>query len=285
VAQTMIGEDVKTAQREVQRLLGRCMLLIQQYERLMKALVSEAHIEGSETTLEHNMAASRSRVSGMTLGMVANELFESVFVREDARQPDVNEYTGAGDEIWSVVRFQITTSAEDHEQTVSDAKDIVQLRNHLVHHFLEDHDLWSMEGCAKASEELIVAFDRIKRHFDHLACWAKNMERSRHMASQFLQSDAGYDLFFNGIRTDGTVHWPRAGIVSSLREAEKVLSEDGWTSVNTAAEWITKREPGQRPSKYGCTSWRQVLHESQQFDLCKRDVNGQRTAFYRTRPE
>ena len=105
------------------------------------------------------------------------------------------------------------------------------------------------------------------------------------MFRQFMQSDAGREFFGNGILPDGTVFWPAAGIGYSLRRAENALSKDGWTSVEAVAEWITMSEPEQQPRKYGCSSWRQVLHESPQFELRKRDVDGQCAAFYRSRAE
>jgi hypothetical protein len=279
----MDDEAFKTAQREVQRLLGKCMLVIQQYERMTKALVADARIQGSVTTLEHNMAASRASVSGKTLGMVVNELFESVVVPEDAPQRDVDDYPVAGNEIWFAAQYQVVTSAEDHDRTVSDVREIVILRNHLVHHFLEHHDLWTTEGCAKASAELTAAYDQIREHFDRLATMAKSLDKARSMMLAFLQSDVGRDLFVNGTGPDDAVNWPTAGIVSSLQNAEKALGENGWTSVNAAAAWIRQREPEQLPGKYGCSSWPQVLHESRLFDLCKRNMDGQRTTFYRSR--
>jgi hypothetical protein len=39
-------EALQPLQREVQRLLGRCLLRLQQYERLMKAIVAHHDISG-----------------------------------------------------------------------------------------------------------------------------------------------------------------------------------------------------------------------------------------------
>jgi hypothetical protein len=42
----MSDRDVQAQQREVQRLLGQCLLRLQQYERLMKAIVAHSNISG-----------------------------------------------------------------------------------------------------------------------------------------------------------------------------------------------------------------------------------------------
>ncbi|MCV2867684.1 OST-HTH/LOTUS domain-containing protein [Defluviimonas sp. WL0002] len=61
---------------------------------------------------------------------------------------------------------------------------------------------------------------------------------------------------------NGVVDWPAAGIVRALGEAAGELSADGWAPVSEAGSWVADRHPSQVPSKYGCRSWRQVIHES-----------------------
>lgn len=48
----MNDEDLQAQQREVQRLLGRCMLHPQQYERLMKGIVAHHDISGPAYELD-----------------------------------------------------------------------------------------------------------------------------------------------------------------------------------------------------------------------------------------
>ncbi|WP_275540119.1 OST-HTH/LOTUS domain-containing protein [Escherichia coli] len=50
-----------------------------------------------------------------------------------------------------------------------------------------------------------------------------------------------------------------------------------------AGRWIADRHPEQLPAKYGCSSWRQVVHECRLFELRYREVEGQRAAWYRPR--
>lgn len=79
-------------------------------------------------------------------------------------------------------------------------------------------------------------------------------------------------MLVDGIAPDGQVHWPMSGIVSSLREAEVALAQggqDGWTVLNAAIAWQRQHAPEQTPKRYGCSSWRQVLHESGQFEVRK----------------
>ena len=109
------------------------------------------------------------------------------------------------------------------------------------------------------------------------------MDQTRRLAAEFVQSDAFLDLVIDGIAPDGTVDWPAAGIIRALQEVANELAVDGWTPVAAAGRWIMERSPEQRPNKYGCASWRQVLHESRLFELRYRDANGRRAAWYRAR--
>ena len=55
-------------QLDVQRWLGRCMLRLQQYERLMKTLLAHHELAGPADTLEAQRAANLEKVSDKTLG-------------------------------------------------------------------------------------------------------------------------------------------------------------------------------------------------------------------------
>ena len=101
------------------------------------------------------------------------------------------------------------------------------LRNSLVHHFIDEHDLWSLEGCRGAHKALLAAYSRIDQHFEQLRGWAEHMEQSRRLADAFVRSKEFRDLVINGIAPDGKVDWSAAGIVRALREAAKELAVDG----------------------------------------------------------
>src|SRR3546814_14537195 len=61
-------DDIATPQREVQRLLGRCLIRIQQYERLLKAIVALQEISGTTQSLPPAIDARRAETSDKTLG-------------------------------------------------------------------------------------------------------------------------------------------------------------------------------------------------------------------------
>ncbi|WP_243613639.1 OST-HTH/LOTUS domain-containing protein, partial [Shimia aestuarii] len=181
--------------------------------------------------------------------------------------------------------MQISLGLPDTEFTrfESELREMVVLRNKLVHHFIDQHDLSSSDGCRGAQDALVTAYNLIDQQFAQLREWAKGTESARQALLEFLQSERGKDLFVNGISADGTVNWDASGIVSALREAFGALAVDGWAPVAETGKWIVKRYPEQLPAKYGCQSWRQVVHETPTLDLRYFEMHGQRTAYFRVR--
>ena len=274
-------DELQPLQRDVQRLLGRCLLRLQQYERLMKAIVAHHDISGPAHSLEAIRAARIEDTARKTLGTLVGQLLGSYVVTEagDAGDdPDLPVNV-----ISFRMRAQLSLSADDYTRTEADLKDLVSLRNTLVHHFIDQHDLWTVGGCRAAHDALTTAYTRIDQHFEQLRGWAEHMDQARRLTAEFVQSDVFHDLVVNGIAPDGTVDWPAAGIVRTLREAARELAVEGWTPVATAGRWISERHPEQLPAKYGCSSWRQVVHECRLFELRYREVEGQRAAWYRPR--
>lgn len=56
------------------------------------------------------------------------------------------------------------------------------------------------------------------------------------------------------------------------------FATDAWASIAEAATWIDERYPEQLPAKYGCRSWKQVVHEAPIFELHYLKMDGKRSA-------
>jgi hypothetical protein len=278
----VIDDGIAAAQHEAQRLLGRCLLRLQQYEQLIKLIVAHHELSGPAHALTDIRAAKVAGVANKSLGMMVKQLLGS-YVVDESKDEEEMLTDGPQDVISIGLRMNLVLSAEDYGRTRNDLQDLVSLRNQLVHHFIEQHDLWTPEGCRSACDELTAAYRRIDGCFEQLRSWAEHMEQARRLAAEFTQSDAFREFVINGIAPDGVIHWSVSGIVLALSAAGKELAIDGWTSVTAASTWIEARHPEQTPEKYGCSSWRQVIHESRQFELRYKDINGQRAAWFRKR--
>ena len=274
-------EDLQTLQHEVQRLLGRCMLRLQQYERLIKAMVAHHKVSGPFHDLERAKATQIDEAARKTLGTLVGDLLGSYVVADEIDPPEVTTTNSPENVNWFAMQMSLGLPDAEFVRVESDLREMVVLRNNLVHHFIDQHDLWSPDGCRAAQDALIMAYDRIDHHFGQLRDWAEDMDKIRHTMSEFLQSKEFEELFVNGIAPDGKVNWDASGIVSALREAFGALAVDGWAPVAAAGKWVAKRYPEQLPAKYGCLSWRQVVHNAPILELRYLEMDGQRTACYR----
>lgn len=271
-------------QRDVQRLLGRCLLRLQQYERLLKAMLTHHEQVGCVDTVEAHRAERSAKLADKSMGTLVKALLETYAVPEGFERellPDSKVPTGQPS---LAVSFRIEMGAEERDRTKAALKELVDLRNRLVHHLIEQFDVWTEEGCVAAVHHLERSYARIDQHFLELAGWAKSMDEARSMAAQFLQSEMFFDMLTHGIAPDGSFEWPHTGIVRALKNASKQLGFEGWAPLDEARAWMAKASPGETPEKYGCRTWPQVLSESGQFDLQYRTGNGTlKQAWYRER--
>lgn len=261
---------LQTLQREVQRKFGRAVLILQQYERLVKSLVAEKDLTGPITELQRIKENQLKAVSKKTLGQVVGDLTGTLMTPalSDDTSGDSEHHQAEHSLPWIRISFRMEMQEEHFKETERKMADLVDLRNELVHHFLESHDMWSVPGCQKSLAYLEECNKQVDDHYDELRNWAKHIVEAREYSASVFRSPEFQDFFIHGIYPGGAgVHWPSCTIVNLLRDAEDALAKDGWTFLQDAIEFARKAEPEHIPSRYGCSSWRQVLHESGQFDL------------------
>ena len=249
--------DIVGPQHEVQRLLGRCVLRVQQYERLLKAMIVAQKLSGTPETLTNALDTRKAEISDKTLGTLVGRLMGDYIMKEGDERPD-DTPNHPGNSTRFSFRMQLNLPAGSYEALKADLRELVTLRNTLVHHFIELHDLWTVEGCQRAQDALTGSYAEIDRHFEQLATFARHMEETRKAHVEVLQSPQFLDMVVNGIGPDGQIHWPVAGIVGALRKAFLELSIDGWVNLDSAARWVSEHQPEQTPQKYGCCRWRHL---------------------------
>jgi len=274
-------------QRDVQRLLGRCMVRIQQYEKALKTLLAHHEIAGPVETLVDQPAQRAERLSGQTLGNLAKQLFESFVVPEDFERELLPEDKTPTDRISVAHSFRMTLYPEQWAQTKSSIDEFVALRNDLVHHFLSRFNIWEEQGCLDAMAYLEDSYRRIDARFQELRAWMMAMQKAGEAMASFAKSETYHDWLVNGINPDGSFEWWQTGIVRALRTEVQGLAGDNWAPLETVEAQMLARHPDLTPQKYRCTSWQQVLHESAEFDLEYRHESdtAPKKAWMRLRPE
>lgn len=266
------GALVTEQQISIQRLLGRCLLKLQEYERLLKRVLPYSFFNGQPTDVSAQISAAGSSLHKSMMGSLVGALVDKVLV-SDETQLSTEQLTQVDvSEIWVQSRTQVVLTKERYAEVKSALKQLVALRNDLVHHFIDTFNLSTKQGCLHAETYLTQSAVYIDEQLVTLRGWTQGIVKAQTVMASAL-SDMVFADFLDGICPDGTVNWARSGIVQGLRDAEAHLVAEGWTSLSTAIDWMRARAPEQMPKRYGCKSWRQVLHESQQFDVQKRDLS------------
>lgn len=225
-----------------------------------------------------------SHTARKTLGTLVGELVGSYVVRE---VKDPAEETPAHDDDvnWIRVQFGISLPAETFDRFEKDIGDLVNLRNNLVHHFVEQHDLKTREGCREATSALNAAYAQINSCLGQLQEFAEDTMKARKLLSELLKTQEFEDLIVKNIAPEKIGNFRATSTGELLRTAYIALAVDGWASIEEMQTWMACRYPEESPATNGCSSWRQVVHEEKDFEIRYFEHDGQRSAFYREKRE
>ncbi len=268
----------------MQRLLGRCMIHLQQYEKLLKAILRSSSVVTNLSIGQPPDVVWRNESEGSTLGILVKNFLEEMIPRSVESDFD----SGSGEDAAPLcvsfsTDFRFVMETDRRASVEYGLRELVKVRNGLVHSFIDQFDIGSVEGCLAAADSLRQTFELIDAKFLELRGYAESLDQMRRACGEFIQPRRFQDIF-DGIRPDGKVDWPSAGIVAALREAAEQLGGREWTPLSEAVEWILEKYPEQTPGRYGCRTWRQVVQESKAFKI-KREPNetGQRHHYYGNR--
>ncbi|MBM2295000.1 exonuclease [Sulfitobacter pseudonitzschiae] len=267
-------EGLAAARHAVEHLFGQSVLRFQAYENLVKAVISEHRLSARMTDIEENRADRAAKTRQKTMGTLVSEMMDSFIVAEgnESLRDDQEDAPSIA------YIFQLSFPTEEFARITAEHRDLVVLRNSLVHHFLENHDLWSVNGCLAAQQALTSALDQVAKSHEELRCWASDMMTARGALADLIRTPDIHDFFVHR-----RVPWHIATVTHALHAAAMELAGGDWVPVNTATNWIEEHYPEEQPGAYGCKSWRHVIHESKHFDLQVCKVDGRREAWYRPR--
>lgn len=271
----------------VQRKLGRNLMRLQQYEQLLKRLIAVSDISGVPTELQANLERRKEIFANKTLGQLVGELTGELLATSErnteSQESQAEREAMAQNKPFFSTKSFVPVAQQDYEQIRQELAQLVGMRNELVHHFLERFDLRAAEQCLVAETYLDEGLNQIDTHWQRLVGWAKSHDAARQMMAAFMQTPAFENLLLYGIFPDGSVDWASAPVAGLLKAAEEKLARDGWTALDEVIACLRQTHPQETPKRYGCKTWRQLIHDSKQFEV-KRQADLGKT-WYRSLPE
>tara|TARA_R110002049_G_scaffold309231_1_gene518953 strand:+ start:1791 stop:2336 length:546 start_codon:yes stop_codon:yes gene_type:complete len=171
--------DLEELQSQITYKYGRNVLLFQELERMLKYLVANGQISGSASTVRAKFDKHRESVLKRTLGMVMGDHLDA---QEPPPVPDDLE------EAHFSFSFRIEYTGEKKEQL----EQLVEERNHLIHHFLSDilenSDGDLVTSWALAGDNLDTQYDRLKIATEDIRCVVQEFREARQAALDYMQS-------------------------------------------------------------------------------------------------
>lgn len=268
-------------QRQVQRWLGRCMLSLQQSERLLKALLHDADVtaihsgrvgEGA-AAFDVSRAFEKKQLASMTLGRLVTAFFDGIVSDSESSTEKSRDGELPGDRLSMKKSFRWSVSSQTSESLQSSMREMVLLRNEWVHHLVDRFDLTSLEGCEQALKNLQAGYDKAERFRLELQGVAKAMVEASEAMAAFHSSPQGRALLLGG-----KVPLESTTLLNALREAVQgsvsVGGVDGTVLFSEVLERLHSLYPDEKPENYGYASWPQVIHESGEFGMVRHDPEG-----------
>jgi hypothetical protein len=181
-------------QQQVQRHLGRCLMRIQQYEHIAKALAAHADLAGSANELLAMRDKRIEKAATASLGTLvkgegsAFTNLRTFFTAGEAEAGALDEIKLPAGQAAFAFRFRIQLTPEDYKEKIRELDTFVALRNRLVHHFMDDFDIFSDAGCATALQHLHDSYTEIDKQFNLLLGYAKHFDEVRKQSAAFMQT-------------------------------------------------------------------------------------------------
>lgn len=254
---------------EVLLKMGRNLLLNQQVEHLLKAILGLARIEGTPED-----APARLEARNATLATTSMKGLQRRFRSERLAAPDglANNPEPADSSLpWfsTTIRFELEPSGREALEADLDA--LTADRNELAHHFLPRWQPGSASSLAEASAHLDRQRERILAMHHRLKSMHGSMTESLQLATNLGSSD-------EGLAAIELIHPHSIRMVELLNKITAALKRpDGWTDLAHAAIVVNRLEPDAlagRKARYGEKSLKSLVLKSGLFEVAEQKFPG-----------
>ncbi|WP_454737172.1 hypothetical protein [Cupriavidus necator] len=257
-------DELQSLKDEVLLKMGRNLLLNQQVEHLLKAILGLAKIEGTPADAAKRLEARTESLAVTSMGGLQRRFRSEVLSRTDD-QPENQEPTDLSQPWFSTtIRFELEPS--DREALEADLESLTAERNELAHHFLPrwqpDSPSLMAETCANLDRQqtkILAMHQRLKAMHGSMA--------------ETLKAAADFWASSEGLAAIQLMHLQSSRMIELLAEvAAAPKRADGWTDLSYAAAITKRQEPdalADRKSRYGEQSLKALVLKSELFEVAE----------------
>lgn len=268
---------------EVQRKIGRNLLLLQHVETMLKTLLTQSRLAGATPeALERNRAERKKLIESSTLGMLAGKFTTEVLVGMPM-DPDENEDEPKFLEGYVSFKYELTAEKDYVAQRTRSLQLIVDERNELVHHFLSKWNLMSEESAQAATLHLDQQHLRVAAEAKTLKSNLEALQRLARLQTN-LMSSPEYEKQMEKMWLYGSKI-----VLLLVGMSRKAKQQDGWVRLIDADPLLKIKAPEDRASlkaMYGYDQLKPLLLATEVFDLRENLLpNGNSNVLFKLRHE
>jgi len=258
--------DLKNAINEIQRKIGRNLLLIQKMEYLLKYFVLHSNISGNLSQLKDIKKTRHEKLSKMSMGQVLPQYLNHINPSKENNQ----EIPNFKSDIHISIEWNYDLSKEEFEKKENLFSDILKERNDLVHHLIPDFNESSIKSCKDLEYKLDEQKNRLLAELKHLQAIIKAIQKAHNRFKEY--SESGFfekALYYDKLLNDQLLILELAKL--SMQNDEL----DGWISLGFAGIHIRNiipEEVNKLKDKYGYKTLKPLIQNTKMFEL-KEDTN------------
>ncbi|MHA7685089.1 hypothetical protein [Cupriavidus sp. PET2-C1] len=249
---------------EVLLKMGRNLLLNQQVEQLLKAILGLARIEGTPADAPARLEARNAALTTTPMGGLQRRFRSELLAAPD--EPPNNPEPADPSLPWFSTTFRFDLEPPDREALEADLDALTADRNELAHNFLPRWQPASASSLAEASAHLDRQRERILAMHQRLKSMHGSMAETLQLAANFWSSD-------EGLAAIKLMHLQSSRMIELLEEvAAAPKRADGWTDLSYASSIVQREEPEaleNRKARYGEESLKALILKSGLFEVAE----------------
>ncbi len=255
--------DLKYRQNEIERKIGRNLLLIQQTEHCLKYIVLNSKISGNPSQLKDIQKTREKKLSKNSMGQTLDQYLNHINPSEENNQEKTN-FEIEPLHISYEINFDI--SKEEFEKKEKLLSVILEERNNLVHHFIVDLDVSSIDSY----KEIEIKLDEQR---DFLLPELKDLQSKSNAIEELLKPERFKRVLKDSYYLDMVENFPLIVELANISMEKHRL--DGWVSLGLAGSIIRQNIPDEvekLKEKYASKTLKSLISERQIFEI-KEDVS------------
>lgn len=270
-------EDIEELKNEVLRKIGRNVVLYQQFEVMLKLLVTHGNFSGYACDLAEIKEQQKAKVMRHTLGQVAGQFLENThgeYKETEGELPELREK-----KMHMSFSFKIQSDEELYLLTKANLAKIIQERNDLIHQFVLNFNLNAIESLIEAEIYLDAQREALLPEHENVKQYLKALDEGKKELAKLIVSGEADRLWkLDELRQED--------VVKLLgRIIEVAARADGWTLVVHAGQLLHQNAPDQlkdAKKKYQCRTLKDLILKTEIFDLKDEPTKkGGKRAIYR----